>query len=578
MKFEKTDTALIISLKSDILTENILGSSGWILPEEREEADWIVLIRFMGWQAELISPSMYHEEIIQRKNIKWIILTGPTEEYEIIFMQKMASITRTSPILLICQAPAFADLPDVFTCYNTGVSHEGIKLEWKGSGIKKTWELSKPFQSLQLQFSPNHLVVCELDGLPVIVSTNLGKGKMVTIGFHPSTARDHDGSFTAVLRHLLVYESLSPVAWYKWDNTVILRMDDPGSLEVAYNEIYNTTKLTEEEWLIIGKELSKKNATMSLGYVSGWVDDGNPERGELKISGELISRKKGLIYPSSKVVYQKSNPNFSSLTYDYESEYRGIQRLRHDGLVEVELHGYTHLHPDRQKWADADDRYNNTSWFREFGATAVTFLKDIPLQDHPFYSGINSIKKYFGTTPRVLICPGDEFTNEVLIHVLSSELLMVSSYYLAIKTGEKLCWAQHICAPYLNEANSEWFKSGLPIVGYFHDFDISINGIKWFTENLATWQAAGARQFTDFRTIALALVHTISVHPSDNCYHLVLDEIENLAERLEISIGMFFPGETNDYNINLKISPNGSEVTINGDTGKNIHITLPFNK
>ena len=53
-------------------------------------------------------------------------------------------------------------------------------------------------------------------------------GKVLFFSFHPSMARDTEPVFTALLKHLLIFESLSPVAWFDWENTLILRMDDPG--------------------------------------------------------------------------------------------------------------------------------------------------------------------------------------------------------------------------------------------------------------------------------------------------------------------------------------------------------------
>lgn len=37
---------------------------------------------------------------------------------------------------------------------------------------------------------------------------------------------------------------------------------------------------------------------MTLGYVPGWVDDGDDKRGNLAINGEKPARTKGNIYPS----------------------------------------------------------------------------------------------------------------------------------------------------------------------------------------------------------------------------------------------------------------------------------------
>jgi hypothetical protein len=107
--------------------------------------------------------------------------------------------------------------------------------------------------------------------------------------------------------------------------------------------------------------------------------------------------------------------------------------------------------------------------------------------------------------PTTLICPGDQWTNATLERALDLGLQLVDSYYLAIRHDQRFCWAQHVCAPYLDQPDSSWFASGLPIVGYFHDFEPAVEGIRWITTWLDRWQAKGARRLIDFRELAAAL-------------------------------------------------------------------------
>jgi len=41
---------------------------------------------------------------------------------------------------------------------------------------------------------------------------------------------------------------------------------------------------------------------------------------------------------------------------------------------------------------------------------------------------------------------------------------MVASYYVALRVGDRLCWAEQVRSPYLDEADPKWFASGLPVV------------------------------------------------------------------------------------------------------------------
>jgi hypothetical protein len=62
-----------------------------------------------------------------------------------------------------------------------------------------------------------------------------------------------------------------------------------------------------------------------------------------------------------------------------------------------------------------------------------------------------------------------------------------------------------VCAPYLNLPDSTWFGSGLPVVGYFHDYDVAAEGVGWMTQWLDRWQEAGACRLIDFRELASAV-------------------------------------------------------------------------
>jgi hypothetical protein len=177
-------------------------------------------------------------------------------------------------------------------------------------------------------------------------------------------------------------------------------------------------------------------------------------------------------------------------------EFHGIQALRTAGLGDVELHGYTHIHPDTEAWARAPDRYEGgpaLSWYRELGTAAHATLAARPLEQHPLALGVAALQHYFHVCPTTLVCPGDQWTPEVPERALDLGLQLVGSYYLAMRQGDRFCWTQHVCAPYLNEPNPAWFDAGLPVVGYFHDRELALEGVDWISRWLDHWQAAGPR-------------------------------------------------------------------------------------
>jgi hypothetical protein len=245
------------------------------------------------------------------------------------------------------------------------------------------------------------------------------------------------------------------------------------------------------------------------------VDDGDPGRGELQVNGLPVVRTKGAVHPTPEVRYQSLKNGAAGRLYDFSAEYRSLQKLIDAGLIDAQVHGFTHLHPDRVAWAEAPDRYSNTTWYREFGRHATQYINNHPELEHPLNAGIMAVTGYFKAFPSALICPGDEFTNDVLERALQAGIMLVSSYYLALRIGQQLCWTQHVCAPYLDQPDSVWFDSELPVIGYFHDFDVCLNGTGWFSKYMDEWQAAGAKYLLSLGEVAARMNYYLSVEKED---------------------------------------------------------------
>jgi hypothetical protein len=293
-------------------------------------------------------------------------------------------------------------------------------------------------------------------------------------------------------------------------------MDDPGGAQNAHLRSWAYSKLTEPQWGEIATDLAHRKARLSMAYVSGWVDDGDPSRGLLEVNGAPVPRIKGQVLPSPAVVYRSC----SGMVQDGASEFRGIQALRASGLGDVELHGYTHMHPDLTAWASAEDRYDSVEWYRELGPSAEWILRTLADKDHPIALGLRALRRHFDVQPTTLISPGDQWTNTVLEFALRHGVQLIDSYYLAIRHDNRFCWSTHVCSPYLDEPDQSWFDSGLPTVGYFHDMEPSRHGAGWLTRCLDSWEQAGARRFIDFRELAGALSLTFHVSHNNGCFSL----------------------------------------------------------
>jgi hypothetical protein len=369
-------------------------------------------------------------------------------------------------------------------------------------------------------------VLATLDRGAIITEHRHGLGRCITLGFHPSAAADQAGEATSLLRQVLTCDPHVSRAWLDWSDTMVLRIDDPGGAQNIYSRNWCYRKLQSSAWRQIGEVLERKKARLSVGYVSGWVDDGDAQRGTLWVDGKLASRHAGAIHPSPRVRYLDRLGHLPGTESDYESEYQGIQELRAAGLADVELHGFTHLHPNLRAWLEATDRYENRNWFRDFSQSASSYLATAGPQQHPLSRAIQLLEDYFQIHPVCLISPGDEWTNEVLEYALQSRLQLLSSYYLAIRQSNRFLWSTHICAPYLDKPATRWFASGLPVVGYFHDYELATEGVQWLANHLDQWCQAGARRFIDFRETAAALATHLALENENGQLTLRLEQNE----------------------------------------------------
>ena len=112
-----------------------------------------------------------------------------------------------------------------------------------------------------------------------------------------------------------------------------------------------------------------------------------------------------------------------------------------------------------------------------------------------------------------------------------------------MRIGQQLCWNQYVCSPYLDTAAPGWFDQELPVVGYFHDFDISRHGVEWFTRHINEWKQAGAKYFIDFREFSTILDYSLSVHETGGGLQLLLHSDNYPPFIKPVRIGFYNPDE-----------------------------------
>jgi hypothetical protein len=524
-------------------SRRVWGTGGWMPPTEREALDWLTLARLMGWE---VAVARRGDPDLEKKLScisRWLILACDPDSLSQEWMSLIADRLAAAPILVIARAGAAGGtLAQLAGTGRQIGSVTGKFLSWTVPESRRNWHCRQTLTANCLEVSPQTSVWATLDGIPLVTARRVGQGMVAVLGFHPSEGRDSDGAVTALLKHLLIWGALAPVAWLDLEGSLILRMDDPGGAQNVYLRHWSYPKLGESEWAQISAELKQRHARLTIGYVSGWVDDGDPQRGDLTLKGRSPQRLPGTVYPSPLVQYRDSAGHLPGTLHDYESEFRGIQALRLAGLGDVELHGYTHLYPDTTIWSQAADRYENPDWFRELGKMAAPILANLPPERHPLKLGIDALSQYFATFPTTLICPGDEWTEATLERALDLGIRLVSSYYLALRHQDRFCWATHVGAPYLNEPDAAWFDAGLPVVGYFHDLEPAVEGVSWLQQWLARWQEAGARKFIDFRELAGALDRRIRLEEGDGGMSLTVNSEGAVASVSPLAVNFRMPG------------------------------------
>jgi hypothetical protein len=443
--------------------ERIWGDGGWLMPEQREALDWLTLGLLLGWDPVIL----YAEDPLP------------------------ADVLSSSRVIVVAIPPH--DLPEESrVVLQTVLDHQPVAVIARAAAPASPWESWASVSATPWREEN-------------ILWKQASAGKVFTLLFHPSEIRDASGEGTALLRRLLLTCSSIPVDWIDLSGVMVLRMDDPGGSQNVHCVSWCYPKLSGAQWDEIASDLRSRGAKMTIGYVAGWVDDGEEQRGRLWISGAESPRIPGAVHRAWEIRHQDLRGHAPGRVNDYQAEYLGIRGLVDAGVASVEVHGYTHMTPDRSAWLAASDRYENTQWFRELNTEHMSFVAGLPACEHPLAKGLSEIEHAFRRPPTTLICPGEAFTKPALEAALSMGFRIVGSYYLGIRWKGRLCWSTHVCSPYLDRPDAGWFSSGLPVIGYFHDKDAAEYGVSWFRQYLAQWEHCGARRFIDYATLAETL-------------------------------------------------------------------------
>ena len=502
-------------------------------------------MKLCGWRARIVDAADdLHAAALESPRLQWIVLACAPDSLSDDAARALQAIVRERPVLVIGEAaPAgtpFATISGVSA--GSGAAHVGAA-DWRGPASARAWTCRDGFEAREVHCEATVETWASAAARPLVLARRAGRGAIATCAFDVGTARDADGAVTALLKHALIFGSSAPVAWLDWSGTVVLRMDDPGGAQNVYLRSWRYPKLTASQWAAIGDELHARDARLSIAYIPAWVDDGDASRGTLHVDGAAAPRIAGAIYPSSTVAYVDTSGEQPCATSDYRAEHAAIQSLRARGVAEVELHGHTHVHPDRAAWIAAANRYDAVGFYRELGAAA--------LSDEPLALGTTLLREQFGVEPTTLVPPGDEWCEEALVRALDLGFELVSSYYLALRHDERFYWCTHVCAPYLDAPDARWFDSELPVVGYFHDKEPALEGVEWLARCLSRWSAAGATRWIDFRELAAATCRSVSLEPSGAGLRLSIDDDGAPPLVRDLRVELYVPHHDGRFDVRL---------------------------
>lgn len=368
----------------------------------------------------------------------------------------------------------------------------GTRLEWCGPGEHRTWELGVALDARRTYGGDAWI---RLDGVPVVSRVRVPGRSFLQVGLRRSAGSP---AAAAALRRMLIASS-EPCAWLDLRGVVVLRMDDPGSCASVLLDGWRFDGLDETDYEALGEVARRHEARLSIGFTPAWVDDGDPDGSELMIDGVPVDRVAGAIHPSVLVRYRDSD----GFVADGAAQYRGVEALRKEGLASVDLHGYTHVHPDRERWAAAESRRRKVGWYKEFAPENVPPGSGLP--EDRVTSGLRMLAERFDEPPVALICPGHACTPAVVDDAYRQGLQMICAGWFGVRNGSTFMELSGVASTALEWPPEALLANEAPTIAWFHDRDIALHGAEWLDRALESWRRAGATRFCDLDELSRVL-------------------------------------------------------------------------
>ena len=244
---------------------------------------------------------------------------------------------------------------------------------------------------------------------------------------------------------------------------LVLRLDDPGAAVREHLDGWRHPPVPDATWDAMWDDL-RGFGRVSLFCCPAWVE----------ADGTVVDSR-------------TRNP----------AEWAAVDRGVAEGLADLECHGFTHLHPDLDRWAAAPDRSSNPAWFRELWPPEEP--AEPPADEQ---AGIIARWQAACGPCSTLVAPGEGWGTATLAAARARGLALFCSWGICRLDLPAPAWSRGIGSPYLDEADPSFLAEGLPAVGYWHDRDMALHGPGWVREHLGRWRDAGVTRAWAFADLA----------------------------------------------------------------------------
>jgi hypothetical protein len=249
-------------------------------------------------------------------------------------------------------------------------------------------------------------------------------------------------------------------------NLLVLRLDDPGAAVKEHLHSWAHPPLDQKCWDGLW------NALDGFGRVSVFCCP-------------------GYVLDDGTVVDSRAH-----LPDEWAALDAGIAR----GSAELECHGFTHLHPDTDVWAAADDRHTDEAWFRELWPPRSAQEPGVEAQAER----LQRWQAAAGCGGTTVVAPGERWGLNTLMAAKRCGFRLLNSWGICFLDRAVPTWSSGIGSPYLDEADPSWFADCLPQIGYWHDRDMAVHGARWVGDQLDAWRDCGAKRAISFADLAAA--------------------------------------------------------------------------